>query len=184
MARSQSPNYGGGTPHHHGNLGPFSNHSSSKKIPQKPPSNQRASNLQVISGSLASHRSVVKNQKVGMGVLSPSMNQSDEKIEMISVQPAVELKFNIKITDLSDLENPFVIYEHKKIDEDGYIIFENLNLNSENNSAVNPLRILPWLASPGSTLEKRTLKIEVTYLSELVLLRFIHLDRFYPLKYP
>jgi hypothetical protein len=106
------------------------------------------------------------------------------------VKQSVELKFNIKITDLSDLENPFVIYENKKIDDDGYIIFDNLDFNpfannvENHNSAVNPLRILPWLANPGSSLEKRTLKIEVTYLSELVLLRFIHLDRFYPLKYP
>ena len=106
------------------------------------------------------------------------------------VKTSVELKFNIKITDLSDLENPFVIYENKKIDDDGYIIFDNLDFNPfannlENHSnAINPLRILPWLANPGSSLEKRTLKIEVTYLSELVLLRFIHLDRFYPVKYP
>ena len=103
------------------------------------------------------------------------------------VKQTVELKFNIKITDLSDLENPFVIYENKRIDEEGYIIFDNIDFNpfaENNNSAVNPLRILPWLANPGSTLEKRTLKIEVTYLSELVLLRFIHLDRFYPVKYP
>ncbi len=104
------------------------------------------------------------------------------------VKHTVELKFNIKITDLSDLENPFVIYENKKIDEDGYIIFDNLEFNpftnDNSNNAVNPLRILPWLANAGCSLEKRTLKIEVTYLSELVLLRFIHLDRFYPVKYP
>jgi len=37
------------------------------------------------------------------------------------------LKFNIKITDLSDLENPFVIYEDKTIDAEGYIIFEELD---------------------------------------------------------
>ncbi len=111
----------------------------------------------------------------------------DENVGVGQISQRVELKFNIKITDLSDLENPFVIYENKKIDEEGYIIFDNLDFNpfnQENSAAVNPLRILPWLASPGSTLEKRTLKIEVTYLSELVLLRFIHLDRFYPLKYP
>ena len=104
------------------------------------------------------------------------------------IKSKIELKFNIKITDLSDLENPFVIYENKRIDDDGYIIFDNLEFNpfatNHENSIVNPMRILPWLTNPGSTLEKRTLKIEVTYLSELVLLRFIHLDRFYPVKYP
>ena len=44
--------------------------------------------------------------------------------------------------------------------------------------------MLPWLAGTQDKLEKRTLKIEVTYMTELVLLRFIHLDKFYPLKYP
>jgi hypothetical protein len=43
--------------------------------------------------------------------------------------------------------------------------------------------MLPWLNGTTDKLEKRTLKIEVTYMSELVLLRFIHLDRFYPIKY-
>jgi len=86
--------------------------------------------------------------------------------------------FNIKITDLSDFENPFVIYEHKKIDPDGYIIFDNLDWN-----IINPTKIFPWLNS-GRDLEKRTLKVEVTFQQELVLLRFIHLDKFYPVKYP
>jgi len=158
----------------HGNFGPFSNHSSSKKIPNRPRVSQ--------SGALTSTRSeAVKRLK--------SQSMADQKVEMV-VKHRVELKFNIKITDLSDLENPFVIYENKKIDDDGYIIFDNLDFNpfanilENHTSAVNPLRILPWLANPGSSLEKRTLKIEVTYLSELVLLRFIHLDRFYPVKYP
>ncbi len=98
------------------------------------------------------------------------------------LQKEVEFRFNIKITDLSDLENPFVIYENKAIDSDGYIIFDNMDFST---GYFNKHKtILPWLTNPRDPLEKRTLKIEVTYQSELVLLRFIHLDKFYPLKFP
>ena len=65
--------------------------------------------------------------------------------------------FNIKITDLSDFENPFVVYEHKKIDSDGYIIFDNLDWN-----IINPAKVFPWL-SQAKDLERRTLKVEVTF---------------------
>jgi hypothetical protein len=99
------------------------------------------------------------------------------------VQEEKEMRFNIKITDLSDLENPFIIYENKRIDSDGYIIFDNL-MDSPIYNGAQPRTILPWLTNPRDPLEKRTLKIEVTFLAELVLLRFIHLDKFYPLKFP
>jgi hypothetical protein len=91
------------------------------------------------------------------------------------------LLFNIKITDLSDMENPFVIYEKKEIDSEGYIIFDGFE---QYLSGQAQQRILPWLSNPREQLDKRTLKIEVTYRQELVLLRFIHLDKFYPLKFP
>ena len=43
--------------------------------------------------------------------------------------------------------------------------------------------MLPWLSKP-SDLEKRTLKIEVTFKGELILLRIIHIDKLYPVQYP
>lgn len=43
--------------------------------------------------------------------------------------------------------------------------------------------MLPWLTKP-SDLEKRTLKIEVTFKGQLILLRIIHIDKLYPLQYP
>ena len=43
--------------------------------------------------------------------------------------------------------------------------------------------MLPWLQKP-SDLEKRTLKIEVTFKGELILLRIIHIDKLYPVQYP
>ncbi len=92
--------------------------------------------------------------------------------------PQINLVFNIKITDLSDLENPFIIIEERPIDENGNLIFDNVDLN-----ILNPFKIFPWINNPNE-IEKKTLKIEVTYNNELILLRFIHLDKFYPIKYP
>jgi len=95
-----------------------------------------------------------------------AVNQSQGTSPRRGVEEEKEdLRFNIKITDLSDLENPFVIYENKKIDQEGYIIFDNLLNESPLYTATNqPRTILPWLTNPRDPLEKRTLKIEVTYL--------------------
>ena len=87
------------------------------------------------------------------------------------------MRFNIKLTDLTDLENPYVVYENKSIDTEGYIVFDNIQ------NEIEVCKILPWLRQVKD-LERRTLKIEVTFKQELVLLRFIHFDKFYPLKFP
>jgi len=50
-------------------------------------------------------------------------------------------------------------------------------------NSLNPTVMLPWLQKP-SDLEKRTLKIEVTFKGELILLRIIHIDKLYPVQYP
>jgi hypothetical protein len=68
------------------------------------------------------------------------------------------------------MENPFVIYENRPVDCEGFLIFDNFD-----KSILNPIKTFPWLHNMKD-IEKRTLKIEVTYESELVLLRFIHLD--------
>ena len=141
-----------------------------------------------------------------------------------------ELLFNLKLTDLTTVDNPFVVYEDRKVDEHGYLLFADelrqdpadrtlrgeskgasrpahhtfrnadihrsvegpldsmrtgasLGDSQANNNVLDPVRILPWL-SKASDLEKRTLKIEVTYQGELILLRIIHLDRLYPVQYP
>ena len=113
------------------------------------------------------------------GDANPSITTETANFQRQSTQELHEtLTFNIKLTDLSDLENPFVIYENKRIDSEGFIIFDNLDWN-----VLNPTKMFPWL-SHAKDLEKRTLKIEVTFQQELVLLRFIHLDKFYPLKFP
>ena len=51
------------------------------------------------------------------------------------------------------------------------------------NASLDATVMLPWLKSPAD-LEKRTLKIEVTFNGELILLRIIHIDKLYPAQYP
>ena len=48
---------------------------------------------------------------------------------------------------------------------------------------LNPGLMLPWLKR-STELEKKTLKIEVTHKGSLILLRIIHFDKLYDLKYP
>ena len=50
-------------------------------------------------------------------------------------------------------------------------------------NGLNATIMLPWLSKP-SDLEKRTLKVEVTFKGELILLRIIHIDKLYPAYYP
>ena len=35
-----------------------------------------------------------------------------------------QLLFNLKITDLTMIENPFVFYENLQVDDEGYLLFE------------------------------------------------------------
>jgi len=62
--------------------------------------------------------------------MSSNRGRKSSKLASQSTSPRLpeekDMRFNIKITDLSDLENPFVIYENKRIDSDGYIIFDNI----------------------------------------------------------
>mmetsp|Transcript_7038 Transcript_7038/g.6177 ORF Transcript_7038/g.6177 Transcript_7038/m.6177 type:complete len:122 (-) Transcript_7038:291-656(-) len=48
---------------------------------------------------------------------------------------------------------------------------------------LNPIKSLPWMKDERK-LVRKTLKIEVTFQEELILLRFIHMDKLYPLKFP
>lgn len=78
-----------------------------------------------------------------------------------------EMLFSLKITDLSRTDNPFIILEDRKLCQEGFILVDEL------------MNGLPWTNS----MSKLTLKIEVTYCASLILLRFIHLDKFYKLEY-
>lgn len=54
---------------------------------------------------------------------------------------------------------------------------------TNDDEALNPCCLFPWLKKP-TDIEHRTFKIEVIYKGELVLSRYLHLGRLYPLEYP
>jgi len=54
---------------------------------------------------------------------------------------------------------------------------------NEKKSSFKANVMLPWLEKP-SDIERRTLKIEVTFKGEPILLRIIHIDKLYPVQYP
>jgi len=97
------------------------------------------------------------------------------------------LLFNLKITDVGDLSNPFVVFEKRPINADGVLFLHdslmNLTLEQQKNLNINPCHIFPWLNRPQE-LERRTLKIEVIYSNELILSRYLHLNKLYPVEYP
>ena len=98
-----------------------------------------------------------------------------------------KITFNIKITDISELTNPFVVFENKPINEEGVIFLDESWINSPSNLRhfnlnINPCHLFPWLKKPED-LERRTLKIEVIFKNELILSRYLHLNKLYPLEY-
>lgn len=83
-----------------------------------------------------------------------------------------QTKFNLKITDLSVLENPFVVFQNVSVDHNGYLMIED-----------ESQRCFPWMKST-SELARSTLKIEVTFCGMPLILRFIHVNKLYPVEYP
>ena len=98
-----------------------------------------------------------------------------------------KITFNIKITDISELTNPFVVFENKPINEEGVIFLDESWIKNPGNYqhfnlTINPCHLFPWLKKPED-LERRTLKIEVIFKNELILSRYLHLNKLYPLEY-
>ena len=99
-----------------------------------------------------------------------------------------KITFNIKITDISELTNPFVVFENKPINEEGVIFLDESWIKTPGNHQhfnlnINPCHLFPWLKRPED-LERRTLKIEVIFKNELILSRYLHLNRLYHHEYP
>jgi hypothetical protein len=81
------------------------------------------------------------------------------------------MRFNVKITDLNLIENPFIILEGQKADSSGFIDLSELKTAG-----------FAWLPDIH-TVTQRTFKVEVTFKGQLLLLRFIHFDKHCPLEY-
>jgi hypothetical protein len=92
------------------------------------------------------------------------------------------LVFNVKITDLSDITNPFVIFEDRPINSSGILKFEPKYLRPDHKIKINPCLLFPWLKN-AQDIERKTLKIEVVHQNELVMCRYLHLSKLYPIEY-
>lgn len=92
------------------------------------------------------------------------------------------LKFNLKITDISDLSNPFAIFEDRPITDEGVLCFDEKYLKPTNKLNVNPCILFPWLKEPRE-IEKKTIKIEVVFQNDLIMCRYLHLNKLYPIEY-
>ena len=103
--------------------------------------------------------------------------------EDLSVEDFFGITFNIKVTDISEINTPFIIFEDRQVNNDGFIFLENEWKSGGVPLNVNPCSLFPWLRKPCD-IEHRTLKIEVIFKSELILNRYLHMNKLYPIEYP
>jgi len=92
-----------------------------------------------------------------------------------------KIHFNLKITDLSELTNPFVYFQNVNVTRDGFLILSD-DLGSPTPIS-DPCQLFPWLRRPED-LERRTLKIEILYRNGIIMCRYLHLSKLYPIEYP
>jgi hypothetical protein len=93
-----------------------------------------------------------------------------------------DLAFNLKVTDVSEITNPFVIFEQRPVSREGVLYIDAKSGTSRGNLAVDPRDYFPWLKKPQD-IERRTLKIEVIYRSDLIMCRYLHLNKLFPIEY-
>jgi hypothetical protein len=134
-------------------------------------------------------------RKLGLRVTAstPNANQREEQIpsrlgEYPSNVPGadtmiLDLKFNLKVTDVSELSNPFVIFEDSPVSTEGVLSIDPGLISPHKKLISDPRDYFPWLKKPQD-IERRTLKIEVVYRSDLIMCRYLHLNRLYPIEYP
>jgi hypothetical protein len=51
----------------------------------------------------------------------------------------------LKITDISELSNPFIIFEDQPITNEGVLIFDEKYLVPEKSIKINPCVLFPWI---------------------------------------
>jgi hypothetical protein len=88
----------------------------------------------------------------------------------------------LKITDISELNNPFVIFEDRPVSDEGIVLFDQKYLRPDKKIKINPCILFPWLKQ-AEEIERKTLKIEVVYRNDLIMCRYLHLNKLYPIEY-
>ena len=62
------------------------------------------------------------------------------------------------------------------------IQFDEKYLVPDRKIKINPCVLFPWLKQPQE-IEKKTLKIEVVFNNDLIMCRYLHLNKLYPIEY-
>ena len=62
--------------------------------------------------------------KISEITIEPEIRSRRSSRTQLIVSDTSRFLFNLKITDLSRLDNPYVIFENKRIDSDGYLMFD------------------------------------------------------------
>jgi len=56
--------------------------------------------------------------------IEPEIRSQKDSLDNLLLIESSSFLFNLKITDLSRLDNPYVIFENKRIDNDGYLMLD------------------------------------------------------------
>jgi len=88
--------------------------------------------------------------------------------------------FDVKITDVTPHTHPFLLYKNIMVDKNGYVIFRPDDPSDP--ITLDPVAELPWIDKIRD-IRGHTLKIEVSTPTDLILLRFIHYEKFTPIAY-
>ena len=114
---------------------------------------------------------IIRKQSLPAPVVEIKAEKVEKATEQIMSKVLIEqsLRFSVKITDISELSNPFVI-------------FENLPINNDGDIQIDQVPLLPW-AKKASDFNRKTLKIEILHMSEMIVQRYIHFNRLFPLEY-
>ena len=120
----------------------------------------------------------VTEAKMMMGMETP-MPASSKIKEHAALSARRSIRLTLKLTDLSDPRNPFVVLENRPLTTTGSVTLLDRFPHSERDIC----QILPWLREPSDIL-KRTIKLEVIFKMEVIMCRFLHLDILFPVEYP
>lgn len=106
-------------------------------------------------------------------------NRNIEQTQASQIENQKTIKLTLKLTDLSDPRNPFVVLEDRPLNRFGIVFLQDPTAFHERDIC----HIMPWLNEPADIL-KRTIKLEVLFKMEVVMCRYLHLNNLYPIEYP
>ena len=87
----------------------------------------------------------------------------------------------MKLTDISEQNIPYIRINGLKSDKQGFIIFNEDD--EEMGKLMNPMKLFSWVKNVEE-IRNHTLKLEIREDTKMILLRYLHLGKFWRDKYP